>query len=71
MNLPSGFGSTQRSSTPPLEVSLKRGSSVESIHRVHAVVCAAGRQAVTAASAVTVTVGRTVAPLETSNFELA
>ncbi|MFL0723471.1 MAG: asparaginase [Prochlorococcus sp.] len=39
MNLPAGFGSSQRSSTPPLEVSLKRGSSVESIHRVHAVVC--------------------------------
>ena len=39
MNLPTWFGSSQRSSTTPLEVSLKRGSSVESIHRVHAVVC--------------------------------
>ncbi|HJN36015.1 MAG: asparaginase [Prochlorococcus sp.] len=39
MNLPSGFGGNQRSGTPALEVLLKRGASVESIHRAQAVVC--------------------------------
>jgi L-asparaginase len=52
MNLPSGFGSSKRSNTPPLEVMLKRGSSVESIHRVHAVVSdARGRMLMRAGSA--------------------
>ncbi len=30
---------TKKSTIPPLQVLLKRGSSIESIHRVHAVVC--------------------------------
>ncbi len=32
------IGSSHRAKIPPLEVNLKRGSSIESIHRVHAVV---------------------------------
>lgn len=40
MTLPSGYGRSSRNSgCPAFEVVLKRGSSVESIHRVHAVVC--------------------------------
>lgn len=40
MTLSSGYGrSSRNSSCPAFEVVLKRGSSVESIHRVHAVVC--------------------------------
>ncbi len=40
MTLPSGYGSASTStSCPAFEVVLKRGSSVESNHRVHAVVC--------------------------------
>ena len=40
MALPSSLGGGPSSTgMPPLEVRLKRGSSVESVHRVHAVVC--------------------------------
>ena len=40
MTLPPGYGrSTRNSGCPAFEVVLKRGSSVESVHRVHAVVC--------------------------------
>ena len=40
MSIPSGYrGSARSLSTPPLEVRLRRGSSIESTHRVHAVVC--------------------------------
>ena len=40
MSIPSGYRSSARAvSSPPLEVHLKRGSSIESTHRVHAVVC--------------------------------
>ena len=40
MTLPPGYGRSSRNSgCPAFEVVLKRGSSVESIHRVHAVVC--------------------------------
>ena len=40
MSIPSGYrGSARSVSSPPLEVQLKRGSSIESTHRVHAVVC--------------------------------
>ncbi len=39
MNIPNNLGNQQRSSTPPLEVHLKRGRSTESLHKVHAVVC--------------------------------
>ena len=39
MSFPSGFSGASRSGTAPLEVTLCRGSSVESLHRVHAVVC--------------------------------
>ena len=39
MTLPSGFSGTSRADTSCLEVTLCRGGSVESVHRVHAVVC--------------------------------
>lgn len=40
MPLPSSLGGSSASSgLPPLEVKLKRNGSVESVHRVHAVVC--------------------------------
>tara|TARA_B100002051_G_scaffold241304_1_gene245728 strand:- start:290 stop:1024 length:735 start_codon:yes stop_codon:yes gene_type:complete len=39
MSLSSGFSAGIRSGTPPLEVTLQRGSIRESLHRVHAVVC--------------------------------
>ena len=39
MSFSSGFSGASRSGTAPLEVTLCRGSSVESLHRVHAVVC--------------------------------
>ena len=40
MPLPSGYrGSTRSNATPPLDVHLKRGASIESSHRVHVVVC--------------------------------
>ncbi|MAR52779.1 MAG: asparaginase [Propionibacteriaceae bacterium] len=40
MTLPPGYGSSSRNSgCPAFEVVLKRGSSVESTHRVHAVIC--------------------------------
>ena len=40
MTLPPGYGrSSRHSGCPAFEVVLKRGSSVESTHRVHAVVC--------------------------------
>ena len=39
MNITKGVGISNSSKSPPLEVKLKRNSSVESIHRVHAVVC--------------------------------
>ena len=40
MSIPSGYrGSARALSSPPLEVQLRRGSSIESTHRVHAVVC--------------------------------
>ncbi len=39
MNLSGPINNSQRSNTPPLEVALKRGSTVESTHCVHAVVC--------------------------------
>lgn len=40
MPLPSSLGGGSASpGLPPLEVSLKRGGSIESVHRVHAVVC--------------------------------
>jgi len=40
MTLPPGYGRSSRNAgSPAFEVVLKRGSSVESIHRVHAVVC--------------------------------
>ena len=40
MTLPPGYGRSSRNSgCPAFEVVLKRGSSVESVHRVHAVVC--------------------------------
>lgn len=39
MTLSSGFSGASRSGTAPLEVTLCRGGSVESRHRVHAVVC--------------------------------
>ena len=39
MALPSSLSGGSSMTTPPLEVKLKRGSSVESVHRVHAVVC--------------------------------
>ena len=39
MNLPKNLTRSQDSKTPALEVSLKRNSSVESIHKVHAVIC--------------------------------
>ncbi len=39
MNLSNGLVNPNNFNTPPLEVTLKRNSSIESIHRVHAVVC--------------------------------
>ena len=39
MALPSSLSGGSSMATAPLEVKLKRGSSVESVHRVHAVVC--------------------------------
>ncbi len=39
MTLPISFGTAQRPGVPPLEVTLRRNGIVESIHRVHAVVC--------------------------------
>ncbi len=39
MTLSSGFNAGPRSSTPPLQVTLRRGCISESVHRVHAVVC--------------------------------
>jgi L-asparaginase len=39
MTLPSGFTTPARSGIPPLEVRLLRNGILESIHRVHAVVC--------------------------------
>ncbi len=38
MNILNGIGRTQRQNTQPLIVNLRRGSSIESVHRVHAVV---------------------------------
>jgi len=38
MNILNGIGRTQRPNTQPLIVNLRRGSSIESVHRVHAVV---------------------------------
>ncbi len=39
MNIPNVIEGSKRSVPPPFQVLLKRGSSVESIHTVHAVVC--------------------------------
>lgn len=39
MNFSSGYGTNPRSSTPGIQVALKRGATVESIHRAQAVVC--------------------------------
>ena len=39
MNIQKSLGTPNQDKSPPLEVKLKRNSSVESIHRVHAVVC--------------------------------
>ncbi len=39
MNVTKDLLNTKRSNTPPLKVLLKRASSIESVHRVHAVVC--------------------------------
>ena len=38
MNIQNVLTNSKNTNTPPLTVSLKRGSSVESIHSVHAVV---------------------------------
>ena len=38
MNIPNNLVNITKSNTPPLNVLLKRGPSIESIHRVHAVV---------------------------------
>jgi len=39
MSFSSSFSASQRPGVPPLEVRLLRGGSLESVHRVHAVVC--------------------------------
>ena len=39
MSFSSSFSTSQRPGVPPLEVRLLRGGSLESVHRVHAVVC--------------------------------
>jgi L-asparaginase len=39
MTLSSGFSSAARSGQAPLQVTLRRGTISESVHRVHAVVC--------------------------------
>ncbi len=39
MNVNSSLSNTNKSNLPPLEVILKRNSSFESIHKVHAVIC--------------------------------
>lgn len=39
MALPSSLGGGSSTALPPLEVRLKRSGCVESVHRVHAVVC--------------------------------
>jgi L-asparaginase len=39
MGFSSSFSASQRPGVPPLEVRLLRGGSLESVHRVHAVVC--------------------------------
>ena len=39
MSFSSSFSASQRPGVPPLEVRLLRGDSLESVHRVHAVVC--------------------------------
>ena len=39
MDIANGLGKIKRSKNPPLTVNLRRGSSIESIHKVHATVC--------------------------------
>ena len=51
MNIPNSVGKIYRKNIPPLSVCLKRGASIESIHRVHAVVSdSKGRVLMTAGS---------------------